>query len=260
MVFLWRLETIAFQGDWFEIHQDGYKLESKKPYIDCYERKYEYYLEEKILKEFLSAKITKAEKEALLAKAMSLYHGKFYSIWRRLSLLDFDKLPLIFSFLQRAINKDIYELLDFAFNESVKKLDKNNIETIYAYKNQFHWLAQFLSIDESENWGFRRISEHSNPRFILCYFMYQRHLPSRYTIVGDLQDRYESHSDYFNHVLEILREKLDNKFNLKDPKEKELKFDPNFKSPFPPEILATDELQIVLSKIFSKLFCYNRNK
>jgi hypothetical protein len=238
----------------------------KRPYLNdtFYSMKNNYiiYLKEVLFKEFLrpDAEISKQEKEELLFLARNLYRGKFQSIWMRIVTPKseyFDNLKDTFTFYQRVITLGAYGFLEYIFNEIWVFLDNlKKDQMVIEYRKQFHRVAVLLSKNESENWGLRWIDTHNNPYLILSYFMYQSAPPDPYfSFVKKIRRDKEYRKVIFQKVLEIMREKFDDKFSLRDEK---VIFDRDFKCPFAPKIMKEDELKRILSSIVSKLhkFCH----
>jgi hypothetical protein len=226
---------------------------------------YESYLGEIVLKELLStnSKDSKDVKEGLLFQAMSLYQGRFRSIWMRIAgkTKRFDDLKLTFLVCQKVIDFGIYNVLEYLFGMIVKYLEKEpkNYELIYSYKIHFRELLDLLSADEKENFGLKWVADQIDPYLIIAYFFYQKYpLSFHSTFIQKIKCRKEDPLYTFDVVLGVLKEKVKHQF---DVIEGELTFNPDFKSPFP-HIIEDDELVMIIRKIISKLmkFCNNHNK
>jgi hypothetical protein len=220
---------------------------------------YEKYLNEMLLKELLSSDITIAEKEELLSDAMALYFGKFRSIWRRIvkpGSEKFDALEKTFSFYRKAINIGIYGSLELVYKKVYQTLDASNGELLLIYKKLFQSMAKLLSTDEKEGWGLRWLAHREDPYFIVFYFCYLKFSPHLdYTFFKGLKKKGKNREFEFDTAMDVLRKNMKLNFQLKYRK---VEFAPDFKSPFPPEIMETDELKSVIATLVSKLllFCF----
>jgi hypothetical protein len=115
-------------------------------------------------------------------------------------------------------------------------------------------LAEILFNDDSECWGLPWLAE-KDPYFILFFFYNNRKdLPMLGTFLLDIQNKDEDPSSAFLHVESAL--KFDKNLNFYVNEYHSLVFLPNFKSPFPPELMGVKELKSVISKIISKLVRY----
>jgi hypothetical protein len=220
------------------------------------------HLNKTLLEEMVSTNrnLSAEEKKELLYQAMDLYYSRFHSIWIRIAKPTgterFDNLRPTFSFLLRVINQTIYDSLNFTFVQIFDNLFNPDDKILYSYKRQFHYLAQILSKDENENRGLRWVANHNNPFFIFTYFYYYDFLPDRKaTFLKYIITKDEIRIREFELVLKDFQKMLNYSFKLKNNK---LKFAPNFKSPFPPQVMETAELKSIISKIISKLvlFCF----
>jgi hypothetical protein len=188
------------------------------------------YLNERVLKELLSCdpKISKAEKIKLLLQVMSLYWGKFRSIWARIvkpGKIKFKNMNQIFFDFQKMISLGIYGSLEYVFDEIIlnfRKTTNNNL--LISYRNCYITLVEILSNDENENWGLRWIAGHTDPHFILAYFYYQRYfdnIGNRFLGVTSCKLR-ELKKEFLN-VIYFIGEKMNFQFDL-GHKGKEVEF------------------------------------
>jgi hypothetical protein len=221
---------------------------------------YEKYLIGTLLKEFLSSNsdVSKEDKVEVLFKAMELYYGKFHSIWVKIvepRSETFDDLKATFSFLYQAIHTSIFDLIESGFEKIMGVLeDPSKKDLLYTYKKQYCELVDILAINDNENWGLRWISNQKNSLLIFTFFYYHRCAPDRNSTF--LQNIMKTRKIDFKIVLDQILKMMNHNFVLKG---NELKFEPDFKSPFSPQIMGVDELKSVLSKIISKLlkFCFS---
>jgi hypothetical protein len=226
---------------------------------------YELYLGEVVLGMLLSAnpEDSKDVKEGLLFQAISLYQGRFRSIWMRIAgkTKKFDDLKEAFLIYQRVIDLGIYNVLEYLFKKIVKHLEMepNNYDLIYFYKVHFHNFLSFLTVDEKENFGLKWVAEKTDPYLILAYFAYQDSRPGHHnTFIWEIKCRKIDPWWNFNIAFRLLRKKAKDQFDLINGV---LKFNNDFKSPFP-LIINDNELVSIIRKIISKLisFCNNHNK
>jgi hypothetical protein len=227
---------------------------------------FEKFLKEKLLKELLAPtiEISIEDKELLLSEAMALYYGKFQSIWMRIArpcCEKFDSLNQTFSEFRKVISVGIYGSLNHAFGDITRNLDNpEKVESVYSSKKHFSALAKLLASDEKENWGWRWISEQENPYFIISFFAFQEFIPApNYSFLSIIREDKEKRWWAFEHLLEILKKRVNFKFIQE---EKKLKFDLNFRNPIPSHIITDEEMKMIISKIVLKLFnfCHIPNK
>jgi hypothetical protein len=218
---------------------------------------YEKYMTEMLLKEFLSFSITKVDKENLLFDAVALYYGKFRSIWRKLvkpGSEKFDGLEGTFSFYRKAIDIGIYGSLELVYKK-IQTVCSSDAELRLAYKKLFQRIAKLLSSNENECWGLRWLAGQEDQNFIIFYFYYLKYSPQLYYTYFVYKQRDKSLEFEFDTAMDVLKKSMNLNFELKN---RQLIFAPDFKNPFPPEIMGTEELKSVISTIVSKLllFCF----
>jgi hypothetical protein len=228
----------------------------KKNYVD--------YMNWTLLEQFVSSdpKISKTEKEDLLVEAMSLYYGKFQSIWMRIiepGTEKFDKMRQTFSNFQLAIDLGIKGSIEYAFGEFMRNFDgQDNDKLFFNSKRHFYELVGILSEDKNENWGWRWIAGQNDTNLIFSYFNYQMHSPNHTSFLGNNQSNPpSSRTAAFDKVVNLIKRKMNFRFWVLDG---EAIFISDFKSPFPLHIMEERELKQIISTIISKLYVASQNK
>jgi hypothetical protein len=217
------------------------------------------YMDEKLLADLLISNpdISETDKENLLLDAMTLYQYKFRSIWLKLGNSGkFDDLKPKFSYYRKLLCLGIYDSLDVAFNKMVRNFEKSTL----LDRRNFHLLVRLLTNDRNENWGLRWVANHSDPYFILKFFLSRENYSVLFFPL--LENLYYENNDRksdFDKAFAVLRRMLDCKVNLKD---NEPIFESDFKNPFPSHIMGDNELKLVISQIVVKLknFCFKHIK
>jgi hypothetical protein len=224
-------------------------------------KNFEHFMYNRLVKQFVfPVSEISDDNEELLLDAMTLYHGKFHSIWMRMaepSSEKFDDLSLMFANIRLTISLGIHGSLDYSFGEIMRNLnhpEKN--EWVFNHKKHFAGLVNLLSREENENLGLRWVAGHEDPLFILSYYYYQVFDPHpTKTILWYIINKDQSQAVDFDAVIWTLKVMTRHEIKLEKGK---LIFLPGFKSPFPPNIIGDEDFKIVIDKIVSKLLIFNK--
>jgi hypothetical protein len=222
---------------------------------------FEYFMYKRLVKQFaFPVPEISDDNEELLLEAMTLYHGKFRSIWMRMAepgSEKFDDLSPMFANIRQTINLGIHGSLDYVFGEILRNLNRpENKELVFNYKKHFAGLVDLLSTEKKENFGLRWVADHEDPFFILSYFYYQKYIPNpTNTILWYIINKDQTQTLDFYNVFLPLRVMTNHEINLKN---RRLIFEPGFKSPFPPNIMGDEEFKIIIIKIVSKLWIFKK--
>jgi hypothetical protein len=245
---------VADRTGWCLFREITIKKNLKKFIFEAMKDNYKRYLNERVFKDLLSTspEISEAEKEELLSDAITLYYGKFRSIWLRYvkhRSEKFDDLQPTFTFFRKILYLGIFRSLDLIFSEMLRNLNNPDDKLLFYYKEKFHMLAGVLSTNEIEGGGLRWVADHKDTRFLLAYFFYQRYLPTRdYTFIKNVRQSAKIRKQNFETVLFIIRRQMKLKFDLNG---RQLIFYKDFKCPYPDYILDYDTMISTIFKIIS---------
>jgi hypothetical protein len=116
------------------------RMEEAKEIFEIMIKSYKKYLRDNLFKEFLGP-LSKEDKENLLLQAISLYQGRFRSVWVRFGKpgpKKFNNWPRIFSFFKRIIDLGIYDSIEAVFHKIMKNIGPvMNEEEIYKLRSSF---------------------------------------------------------------------------------------------------------------------------
>jgi hypothetical protein len=234
------------------------RMEEAKNIFGIMKKSFKKYMHDKLFKEFLGP-LSKEDKEKLLFQAISLYQGRFRSVWVRLGKpgpKKFKNWLQIFIVFQRIINLGIYGSIETVFHDLMIYVnDPQKEELVYQLGHQFHLLIRFLSNCESEKYGLPWIAEHPDLRLILSFFLYSNYPPSKsFYFLKKIKKKNADRSIILEIALEHLQQATN--FEINRYGEKKVIFDRFFRNPYSSQITAND-LKFIISKIFSRLlnFC-----
>jgi hypothetical protein len=233
------------------------RKEEAKKIFDVMKRNYKRYMRDYLFREFLGLQ-SKEDKEKLLFQAISLYQGRFRSVWVRLGKpgpKKFNYWPRVFSFFQRTIDLGIHDSIEAVFHEIMNNIGPvMNEGKTFILKKQFCMLIKFLSTCESEKYGLHWIADHPDPGLILAFFLYPDYPPSKDFYFFRLIKNRKADQSIFEIGIGPFQRKLH--FEIQRFGKEKVKFDSDFRNPYSSQINDEDLISIV-SKIITRLlnFC-----